>query len=399
MQDKQYSSYRWTIQGILIFMQIGMGLNFMAPTALFTLIMNDYDISRGVVSLLVSVALMVLTVGLLPGGILIARVGSKRAMAISGLLMSSGLIAPLVDSFAMMLLIRFFFGAGVAIALPATSAIAMEWFKPSELSIFNGINESGRSIGVAIGVFMAVPIANIFGWDRVFFFYGMVPIIATLFWVIGGRSKSIVEDQVDAFSLFNSIKLIFNRNTILIAIATIGPFALFIGYSSWLPTFYNEVHGMTTERASSMVAVLPLIAAIGTPLSGIMLSKVRRRRPVLISVGLAMPLFGLGSFMMTNTVLIVICITGLGSMFALFIVTVLTIPMELPGIDVAKIGIVTAGALTIGNGMGMVSPVFIGSLTDFTGSYIPALSVIAVMPLTLVISGLLLPETGKKAKR
>ena len=42
-------------------------------------------------------------------------------------------------------------------------------------------------------------------------------------------------------------------------------------------------------------------------------------------------------------------------------------------------------------------PIFIGSFTDFTGSYIPALSVVAIMPLLMIISGLFLPETGKLA--
>ena len=177
-----------------------------------------------------------------------------------------------------------------------------------------------------------------------------------------------------------------------------GPFALFIGYSSWLPTYYNEVHGMTIERSSSLVAVLPFVAAIATPLSGIIVSKLGIRRPILIMAGLTFPLLAFGSFMITSTILITICIIGLGSMFALYIVTILTIPMELPGIDASKVGIVTAGALTIGNGTAVFSPIFIGSFTDLTGSYTPALSIVAIMPLLMIISGLLLPETGRRAK-
>ena len=398
MQDRQYSSYRWTIQGVLIFMQIGLGLNFMAPTPLFTLIMEDYGINRGLVSLLVSAPIIVLTISLLPSGILISKIGSKKAMAIGGLLMSSGLLAPLFDSFVMMVLMRLLFGVGAAICLPVTSSILMEWFKPNELPILNGVNESGRSVGVAIGLLFAVSIANVFGWDMVFFFFGLLPMFATVLWLVGGRSVSVVEEQSDEVSLSNNIDLIFNRNTLLIAIASMGPFALFIGYSSWLPTYYNEVHGMTIERSSSLVAVLPFVAAIATPLSGIIVSKLGIRRPILIMAGLTFPLLAFGSFMITSTILITICIIGLGSMFALYIVTILTIPMELPGIDASKVGIVTAGALTIGNGTAVFSPIFIGSFTDLTGSYTPALSIVAIMPLLMIISGVLLPETGRRAK-
>ncbi len=224
------------------------------------------------------------------------------------------------------------------------------------------------------------------------------PIIATVLWLVGGRSVDVMQEQSDEFSLSNNIDLIFNRNTLLIAIASMGPFALFIGYSSWLPTYYHEVHGMTIERSSSLVAILPFVSAIATPLSGILVSKSGIRRPILIMAGLTLPLLAFGSFMMTSTILIAICIIGLGSMFALYIVTILTIPMELPGVDASKVGIITAGALTMGNGTAVLSPIFIGSITDFTGSYFPALSVVAVMPLLMIISGLFLPETGKRAK-
>ena len=89
MQEKQYSSQRWIIQAMLMLLQIGMGLNFMSPTPLFTVIMSDYDIGRSSVSLLVSATIIMVTVALLPGGVLIAKIGSKRAMTIAGFLMSA----------------------------------------------------------------------------------------------------------------------------------------------------------------------------------------------------------------------------------------------------------------------------------------------------------------------
>ena len=61
--------------------------------------------------------------------------------------------------------------------------------------------------------------------------------------------------------------------------------------------------------------------------------------------------------------------------------------MELPNVTASKVGIVTAAILTTGNLASVISPIFIGTFTDYSGSYIPALSIIAIMPLTLVISG------------
>ena len=377
--------------------QISLGLNFMAPTPLFTLIMGDFDISRGLVSLLIAVVSIVLTLFLLPGGFLISKIGSKRAMALSGVLMTAGLLAPLTDSFLVLVILRFVFGVGAAISIPTTSAIIMEWFKPSERPFLNGINEMGRAIGVSAGVSVAVPLANVVGWQMVFFFYATIPMVATVLWLAAARPSDHFEETGTEPSFRDNLPLIVNRNTLLIAVATVGPFALFIGYSSWLPTYYNEIQGMTTEKAGSIVAAMPLATAVATPLSGMLLSKLGRRKPVLFFTGLAFPLFALGSFLTSGTILPIVCVIALGILFALFIVTILTIPMELPGVTANKVGIVTAAALTIGNGTTVLSPIFIGSLTDFMNSYLPALSIVAILPVALLLATTFLPETGPKA--
>jgi cyanate permease len=77
----------------------------------------------------------------------------------------------------------------------------------------------------------------------------------------------------------------------------------------------------------------------------------------------------------------------------------MTIPMELPGITIERVAIVTAAALTMGNLATVISPLFIGALTDALGSYLPSLIVVALLPLTLVIAALAIPETGPKASR
>ena len=398
MQEKQYSSQRWIIQAMLMLLQIGMGLNFMSVTPLFTLIMSDYDIGRSSVSLLVSATIIVITVALLPGGVLIAKIGSKRAMAIAGFLMSAHLLTPLTDSFTLLVMLRLVFGMGVAISIPTTSAITMEWFKPNELPLLNGINEAGRALGVSAGVLIAVPITNIIGWEMTLFSFGVIPLIGTFIWLIGGRSNDSSANIEPALSLRDNIPLMLNRNTLLLATGMAGAFAVFIGFSSWLPAYYNEAQGMTLEQAGSLVAVMPLTAAVLNPVSGLVQSKLARRKPMLVISGLMLPLFALGSFLLTDQTIITICVMGLGAMFSIFIVAALTIPMELPGVNASRVAIVTAVILTMGNFACVMSPIFVGSLTDFMGSYIPALSILALTPLTLVVAGVFLPETGPRGR-
>jgi len=399
MKDGQYSPYRWVLQSILLVLQIGLGLNFMAPTPLFTLIMEDYGLSKASVSLLVSTVLFVLTISLLPGGLLVSRIGSRKAIAVCGVFLSVGLFTPLTASFLLLVVVRLVFGVGVAISLSATSAFIMEWFKPSEFSILNGINETGRAIGVSLGVAVAVPIANLLGWQMTFFAYSLLVVVAILLWVTTGWVSNTRKFTEAPMALRDNIPLIFNRNTLVLSLGAMGPFCVFIGYSAWLPTYYSDIQGMTLEQAGRVVAVLPLVAAIMNPISGIAQTKLGRRKPVLIACGAMFPIFAIGSILMTNTLAILVCVMCLGGLFSMFIVAVLTIPMELPGVTAGRVAIVTAAVLTVGNAAAGFSPIFIGSLTDMLGSYWPALLVVAVMPTTLLIPGVILPETGPKGGR
>jgi CP family cyanate transporter-like MFS transporter len=394
MQEEQYSSHRWVIQSMLMLLQVGMGLNFMSPTPLFPVIMDDYEISRSAVSLLVSATIIVMTIGLLPGGLLIAKMGSRRSMALAGFLMSAHLLTPLTDSFILLVMIRLMFGIGVAITIPATSAITMEWFKPGELPLLNGVNEAGRALGVALGVFIAVPITNIIGWHMTLFSFGAIPLVGSCIWIMGGRSSNRSTNDGASFSVRANVPLMLNRNTLLLAAGMAGAFAVFIGFSSWLPAYYNEIRGISLGKASSIVAVMPLMSAALNPVSGFIQSKLGRRKPMLTLSGLLLPIFALGSFLIPSQGVAIICVMGLGATFSIFIVAALTIPMELPGVSASSVGIVTAAVLTMGNLAGVISPIFVGTLTDFLGSYITPFSILALAPLTLVVAGMLLPETG-----
>lgn len=395
IEKTQYNYYRWVIQSILFFIQIGLGLNFMAPSPLFLSIMENYEINKGIVGLLISSVTFVMALFLLPGGFLISKIGSKNSMIVSGSLMSAGLLLPFINSFVMVVLLRILFGIGAAISIPTTSAITMEWFKPKELSIINGINESGRALGFSLGILLANPIANGVGWSMTLVFYSMVPAFATLFWVIGGRTSKTKINETQT-SIQEILPFIFNRNVLLLAIGTIGPLTFFVGVTSWFPTYYNEFKDMTLAEAGSIVSILPLVNAVFNPISGVILSKFNSRKLLLIASGLVLPMFAFGSIFAASEIILIICFAGIGIFMSLFIVSIITIPMELPNVTASKVGIVTAVILTTGNFASVISPIFIGTFTDYTGSYIPALVIIALMPITLFIPGLFLRTSNSK---
>ena len=73
------SRYRFVIAGLLLLANLVLGLNLFAASPIVPLIIEDYGVSRAAAGLLVTVPLMVAAVFGLPGGLIIARIGVRRA--------------------------------------------------------------------------------------------------------------------------------------------------------------------------------------------------------------------------------------------------------------------------------------------------------------------------------
>jgi len=77
----------------------------------------------------------------------------------------------------------------------------------------------------------------------------------------------------------------------------------------------------------------------------------------------------------------------------------MTIAMELPGMSDRTVVLALGLGIGAGDIGGFLGPLIVGYVTDATGSYIPGLVVCCVISFSLLIGGILLPETGPKMKK
>ncbi|MBF8299572.1 MAG: putative integral rane protein, partial [Dehalococcoidia bacterium] len=396
-QTQAASPYRWTIAAVLLPLQFSMGLNFFGPAALFPLIMDDFQISRGTVSLLVVAVTLAQVLLLIPGGILAARLGSRKAITLAGLLISLGVLGGFGPSFPLLVGLRVCFGIGASILLPATSTVVVQWFRAKELPYVNGVNMGVPGLGVGTAMFIGVPLASALGWEGVFFVYGAFTLLATLAWGVLARSSPMEGPAHGSLTIKELLGVVRERNTLLLSLASIAPLALFVGYSSWLPTYYNEVFGMSLQRASALVTIIPLLGAIVNASSGLLLDRAGIRKPFLVVPCIILPVAAIGTFATNNQAVIIPAIMLLGMASSIFMPALFTVAMELPGITPQRVALVISTVLTLGNLGAAISPWAVGASTDRLGSYLPSLFALALLPLLTVVAGSLLPETGPKA--
>ena len=341
---------------------------------------------------------LVFTIFLIPGGVIVAKLGTKKAIAVSGFLTAAGVFAFTTSNFVSLLPLRVAFGMGGGILIPATSNVIVQWFRPSERPIMNAFILAGQGTGVAAAMFLSVPLADAFEWPAVLTVYGVFALLGTMVWLLLGRRFPSGAAPVKTLTMMAVLGVLKERNTLLLSLALVGPFAMLIGYMSWLPTYYNEVFNMPLQQATSILAILPLMGIVVNILSGFLLARLGLHRPLLVIPGLIFPLGAFGAFYFNSTPIIIAAIILLGLSFWLFLPTVFTIAMELPGVSLEQVAVVTAAALTLGNASAVASPLFVGITTDMLGSYVPSMSILAVLPVTAVLAAVFLPETGPKAK-
>lgn len=397
MDSARVSSYRFVIEGSILLLQFALGLSFLSVAPLFPLIIDTYGVDRATASLLVGGSSLVLALAFIPCSLLPAKLGMRNALALGGLLMGTGMLAPLAYSFPLLLATRLIFAIGAAIAITSASGIIMGWFPPRELPLVNGLNVIGQSLGVTASMFLSVLIADWIGWQGALFCFGAVDLLATTLWFIVGREEKS-EVTSAGLSLEEIKAALGQRTTLLLGIGVAGGVAQFVTFSSWLPSYYHDEFGFSLQKAGNIAGLLSLLGIAGSLLGSVLPFQVGLRRPFLIIPGLFMPLIGLGCFLTDTSVILYPSVGLLGILGWLYFPVMFTIPMELPNMTPRRVGMTVAIVLGMGNLTGFFAPLLVGFLRDQTGSFWLGLLICSLAPLSLLVVGYLLPETGPNAK-
>lgn len=127
-----------------------MGFNLFGIAPALPLATADYGISSVAAGFLVSLPMLLAAGFGIPGGMLVARIGVKRAQLIAWLaivVLSLSFAAP---DYGVMLLLRLAYGLGLAKMITSTGPLLMGWFSRHEVLVMNSLATAGTSLGAAI---------------------------------------------------------------------------------------------------------------------------------------------------------------------------------------------------------------------------------------------------------
>jgi MFS family permease len=405
LKDKNH--YRFVIITNIILTRGCIGLIWASAGPLIPIIKQEFGISQGSAAWFASIAPLTITLLAIPVGIIGIRYSLKKTFTVGAFLQAAGILALFCNSYLPLLLTRVLFAAGTVIVASIGSTIVAEWITGRELPLVNGITMSFVNLANAVAFVATVPIALALSWRAPMVIYGFLTLTCAIAWIVFGKERHIervVRQVIDSPAAKmkpepSILQTLTQRSTILLALAVMGSWCLGNTMGAWLPTFYHEVFNMPLEKASSITAIVTGTGVIFCILGGFLPQRIGRRKPFLIVPGIFMGLSALCAVLFNNMVVIVVMVVLFGIFSSLQIPSLYTIPFELPNTS-PRTATITLFALQCGGNFGnFMGPLIAGYVTDLTGSYLPGFIISAVLSLSLLAAGLLLPETGPAARK
>lgn len=425
--------YRYVIGGLNLAAHLAVGLNFFAVSPLLPLAIEDYGINRATAGLLVSLPLLFAALFGLPGARLVAVLGLWRSFLLAWALVGLVTLSAWAPNFAALVSLRLFYGIGFALIITATGPMLMRWFSPREALVMNSLNTAVLSLGVAASVSSAVPLSELVGWRETLSLLGVVGAGGAVAWLFLGREGAVTpvgatpahppqpagqsanpgatpthppqpagqpanpgggaaSDAGAARLSLRAMGAVLRRREVLLLIAAdAGVLVQYTAFTAWLPTFYSESRGVSLTQAGFITGILPFVGVAAVLLGGILPLRTGSTRGVLVASGLLAVVGGLGAFLLPNLPLIYLAVTLLGIGSWLYVPTLLTLPMQLPGMTPERVAVVWGSFMTFSGLAMFVSPIFVGALNDGTGSFMLGFGICAVPAAALLLAGLLLP--------
>lgn len=278
-------SYRWLV---LFFISLTMFGNYylydsIAPVA--DLLKSQLGFTDQMIGRLYSVYSYVAFTTLLVGGVIIDRLGTKKAVMLFGSLCTiAGIVTALSPNFHVMLIGRGILGLGAESLIAAVTTAIAKWFKGKEIGFAFGINLTIARLG-SLGTDWSPTVAKglYTNWQDPLWLSAVVGgacvIGAIAYWILEARAERqyVIGEAGSTDKLVLKDLVYFDKSFWYITGLCLTFYAAIFPFRAFAIKFFQEGHGMPRDAAGRLNSILPLAAMIATPLFGLLIDKVGKR--------------------------------------------------------------------------------------------------------------------------
>jgi CP family cyanate transporter-like MFS transporter len=362
---------------------IDLRLTILAVPPLIPIIHRELHLDEKAVGALVSLPILILAMASVPGSLLIAKLGVRRALLIGlGFVAVFGALRGFGPSTPVLFTATFLMGVGVAVSQPAFPSLVRDWF-PRRIAIATAVYSNGMLIGETLPTALTNPVGVLplahGDWRWALAAWSVIVIVSAAGIVVAAPAGRSAVQRV-ASRWWPSWR---EGQAVRIGLVMGMASAVYFGSNAYIPDFldqsgrHNLISATLLALNGSQLLTAPVVAIWPRLLTG---------RVGFIGSSVLMAIGQLG-IVLTPGAGVVLWALVLGFASALAFIVVLTLPPRLAAAgDVHRM---SAAIFTVQYAVAFVLPVIAGALWDATG-----LAVLAFAPgvaATAAMAWLVLP--------
>ncbi len=387
------SPYRWVVLavGLAVFLQTH--LHRMAFAPLIPTFVADLGLTYAAAGIIQTAYFWTYAAAQVPIGMIADRWGSRRVMLACLACLAVGALAfgasrTYVESVSARMLV----GLGAAGAWVPGMRLLSEWFHRDERGWATGLMSAGGGLGGTLGFVLVPLLASAWGWRAT---YGAMalPALVTLAVVALalGPGGSASAGAREAGSLR---RVLTTRALWPINLSMLFSYGGFFSFVTFLPAFLVTGMGLSQTEAGLVTSLIMAGTIASWPLAGVLSDRLGRRKPLIllsqaasIAGCLAFALFAERLGLVGAAAVALAMGVLIGGLILPFVIVVELFPPALAGTAAG----VTNTACFCG---GMILPILLGAVVDFTGSFTAAFLVAAAVQVLAFFFALFVRETS-----
>jgi predicted MFS family arabinose efflux permease len=364
-----------------------LAINYVLPS-----IGDEFDLDYGRQGLVVSVFFFAYALCQIPGGILADRFGARQVTCWALLAWSlfTGLTG-LAWSFAVLLVVRFAFGAAEGIFPSASMKVLVERTSTEERMSANGLIMSATALAAVVAPLAVAPAADVYGWRPVFL---TTAVIGTLVYAAVHRwlppARRLPAGATPETGLRQARRILRVGVLWRFSAMMAGYSTIIWGLNTWVPTYLKEVRGISLTSAGLVMALPAVGAVIATVLGGRLADHLRGQHRIVIVPAMSVAALGLVALACVPS-LIGAAISGTIAIFcaSLCYMPILAVPLR--SLAAEHVGVASAVIVLGGQLAGMITPTVLGLLAD-AFSFEVAFAFLALGAALTILMAVLTPQ-------
>jgi MFS family permease len=277
-------TYRWVVLVVISLAMFGNYYVYDSISPLADVLKAQLGFSDANIGLLNAIYSFPNIVMVLLGGIIIDRIGTRKATFLFGVLCFAGALLTVVSGeLGVMAAGRLVFGLGAESLIVAVTTAIAKWFRGKELSFAFGVNLTIARLGSFAALnapSWAAPAYANWRWPLLIS-VGVATFCITgalAYWILENRAEEryhLGEESTEKVVWSDLFR--FGVSYWLVVALCITFYSAIFPFQTFAVKFFIEAHGTTREEGGFLSSLLTLFAMIFTPLFGLLVDKVGKR--------------------------------------------------------------------------------------------------------------------------